>query len=174
MRRVLIVALSAALIPAVAAAQTEPTPLADFTSLCEETARTGFIRLGDAWDQSEFPPESFVVRKVSNAADRQALWDYCTSGSRKEAIATRWSFSTVGCYRVGRPLPFIWCDEFYQQQRGVWAISGITCGDTVFVPQGFFHSSRVTYAPSADRTGDSIIEGYRTLEVSYGKCSLIQ
>ncbi len=182
MRRVLVVGLAALLMPAIASAQTEPTSLADFTSLCEETASTGFNWDNGAWVQVNFKPEKYIVRKVSNAEDRPQLEGYqvdgCASSKRSKDWNARGVVATMdGCYSVadiGEKQSFEWCGEAYSKLPGsTWEVANITCrGNTnfYFAPNGLFHRSSI----HGDVALGSVWPDKDSLAVSHGKCTVIQ
>ena len=168
MRRVLVVGLAALLMPAMASAQTEPTPLADFTSLCEETASTGFNWEGGEWVQRNFSPQKFIVRKINRAEDRpkQGYDNLCLEANREEG---------QGCYSVappGEPQRFRWCDEYLD--HGAWGnLTRIDCSATLwfnvfsFLPSGPFQRSFFPWEEVQSR-------GSARLTLGHGKCTIIQ
>lgn len=184
MRRVLVVGLAAVLIPAMAAAQTEPAPLADFTSLCEETASTGFNWKNGTWVQVNFKPEKYIVRKVSNAEDRPKLeqyeYDGCQYSKRGNDLNVDSAVAQYdGCYgvaNVGEKPSFEWCRETYGQVGGAWVVLNITCSGSTnfyFAPDALFYRSSlhgdVTLKPISPLLADK-----PSLALSHGKCTVIQ
>jgi len=168
MRRVLVVGLAALLMPAMAAAQTEPTPLADFTSLCEETASTGFNWEGGEWVQRNFSPQKFIVRKINKAEDRpkQGYDNLCLEANRKGG---------QGCYGVAPPgetQRFRWCSEYLDEGTS-GTLTRIDCSaplpftEFVFLPSGPFQRSFFPWEEARSMGG-------ARLALGHGKCTVIQ
>lgn len=168
MRRVLVFAFAALLVPAIASAQTEPTPLADFTSLCEETASTGFNWEGGGWVQRNFSPQKFVVRKINKAEDRpeQGYDNLCLESNRK---------GSQGCYSVappGEPQRFRWCSEHLDEGTS-GTVARIDCSAPlpfttfVFLPNGPFQRSFFPLEEAKSRVK-------LPLTLSHGQCTVIQ
>lgn len=181
MKRSLAAGLVWLLMPAIASAQTDPTPLADFTSLCEETASTGFNWKDGAWVQVNFKPRKYLVRKVSNAADRPQLERYQDDGCSSSKRSTEWNLEGIvatadGCYsiaNVGEKPSFEWCGELYGQQGNGWEVLNITCSGSTnfyFAPDGLFHRSSI----HGEVTPSPVWGGKDSLAVSHGKCTIIQ
>jgi len=154
--------------PAMAAAQTEPTPLADFTSLCEETASTGFNWEGGEWVQRNFSPQKFIVRKINKAEDRpkQGYDNLCLEANRKGG---------QGCYGVAPPgetQRFRWCSEYLDEGTS-GTLTRIDCSaplpftEFVFLPSGPFQRSFFPWEEARSMGG-------ARLALGHGKCTVIQ
>ena len=177
MRRVLVVGFAALLMPVMASAQTEPAPLADFTSLCEEAASTGFNWDNGAWVQVNFKPEKYIVRKVSKVPE-EAINQCHGEPDRVEGPYLR---RLEGCYSfavLGEKPSYEWCVEWSAGKDNLWTLWFVECNRALslkFLPTGPFNFSR--WSGVAQFPLNTIVDddGYQeALKVSHGKCTIIQ
>lgn len=184
MKRIVTVALVSICAPMIAVAQSDPKPLANFTSDCKEQDATGFRWDGSRWVRAEFPKLSYSVRKLQgpkSGREADGTLNFCSDLVRKpdgQAGTDAW---ISACYRIAAPdeaQPIAgWCREYQEKVGDSWRLSYVACkrtaefwADFTFLPDGTFTRSTAhdDLAPLSQHAA------MRDLKISHGTCSIIQ
>lgn len=157
-------------------AQDAPQPLANFTSLCEEDAGTGFNWRNGEWVLADFVREKLTARKVTlaEASSNSDAINLCKS-NQKPADAQHDEFAFFwGCYGLALgddDQSFTWCSEFHERSESGWRVDRIACADSLAFPQFFFVPNGNFIFAFIE--GDVSIGAKKgSLKVSHGSCSI--